>query len=514
VRAFAASSGEDAGSYRTGAVTRASVQQQLTLTGSVQQVSQSSERFSSAGTLTSVDVSVGDQVQMGDELAQIDPTRLEAAVLRAEASLAQAEATLESDQSSSTSNPTASSTATGPAANTSEKPSPALTAAQKAVDAARRDVAAGLAASAAAMRAQQTACSTLSAGTPTATPTATPSPTGSTSAGESTSTGQESASTSQLTDCINALGLAAESQRKTAADQNALDRALTAWADAIAKASDQPSSSGDSGAPRSSGDSAVSSSDSGQAETSSAARIASGEAAVRAAEAALATAEKDLAAATLTAGISGTVASVPFAIGGMASTSDAIVIVGAGAVDVTVAVPLATVKQIKVGGTAQVTADGATTSTEGVVRAISLLPSADNASSTPTYPVTVRVSAPSAALVSGASATVAIELSRVNNAVTVPNSAVTPVGTAGTSGVVLVWENGVATRTPVVLGAVGLTRTQVVSGLTVGQRVVLADLGQDLPTNQTGPTRGDVFEVGPGGKPGAGFRSRVDQAPR
>jgi HlyD family secretion protein len=511
VRAFAASTGTDAGSYRTAAVTRASIEQQLSLKGSVQQVSQSSDSFPTGGTVTSVDVRVGDQVEAGDRLARIDPTALETAVLRAEASLAQAEATLESDESASTSTASAPSSSTGTAtSSTQAKPAPAVGAAQKAVAAATRNVAKDLAQVAAAMRAQQTACSTLTGGTPTPTPT--PTPTGSSTATGAATTSGGTPSASELAACVASLEAAAKSQQKSAADQNTLDRALTALAGALTKSAASSSTSGNSETARSS-DSAGSTSGSGPSGASSAARVANDEAAVRTADAALKAAKDGLAAATLKAGISGTVASVPFATGDTASSSDAIVIVGDGAVDVTVDVPLAMLPSVKVGGAARVTADGATTAADGVVRSISLLPTADNTSSTPTYPVIVRVSAPTAALASGANATVEIELGRVDNVVTVANSAVTPVGTDGTSGVVLVWKNGIATRTPVVLGAVGLTRTQVVSGLTVGQRVVLADLTLDLPTNPNAPTRGGGFGGAPGGTPGAGFTSRFGPAP-
>ena len=44
---------------------------------------------------------------------------------------------------------------------------------------------------------------------------------------------------------------------------------------------------------------------------------------------------------------------------------------------------------------------------------------------------------------------------------------------------------GQSTRTLVRTGAVGSTRTQVLSGLTLGQRVVIADLSEALPTNST-----------------------------
>jgi HlyD family secretion protein len=148
------------------------------------------------------------------------------------------------------------------------------------------------------------------------------------------------------------------------------------------------------------------------------------------------------------------------------------------------------------------------------VRSISLLPAADSttstsstgsASSTPTYPVVVRVAAATKALASGSRATVDIDLGAARNVITVPNSAVTPVGSDGTTGTVLRWKSGTVTRATVQIGTVGPLRTQITSGVTVGQQVVLADLSVDLPTNSSTVNRRGGFGGGFNGPPGGGF---------
>lgn len=85
--------------YRTTVVTNGSVEQRLDLTCSVQRVNQASQSFAVSGTVSSVSVAVGDTVTAGQTVATLDPKPLNTAVTMAKAALAQAKATLESDQS-------------------------------------------------------------------------------------------------------------------------------------------------------------------------------------------------------------------------------------------------------------------------------------------------------------------------------------------------------------------------------------------------------------------------------
>ena len=209
--------------------------------------------------------------------------------------------------------------------------------------------------------------------------------------------------------------------------------------------------------------------------------MASDKVAVQSAQAGLATAQDNLDDATLTAPIDGTVAALSL-VPGTSSGSESITIVGAGAVDVTVDVPLASLPKVKVGQAATVTADGSSTPMAATVRSISLLPASSTTTSV-SYPVVVRVAAPTPSLASGSTATATIVLATVRNVVTVPNSALTTL-VSGT-GFVQTIKDGKVTRTLVRTGAVGVTTTQVLSGLTAGQQVVIADLSEPLPTTTT-----------------------------
>jgi multidrug efflux pump subunit AcrA (membrane-fusion protein) len=122
----------------------------------------------------------------------------------------------------------------------------------------------------------------------------------------------------------------------------------------------------------------------------------------------------------------------------------------------------------------------------GAVHSISLLP-ASSTTTTVSYPVVVRVPQPTASLASGSSATATITLATATNVVTVPNSALTTLA-SGTAFVQIV-KAGKVTRTLVRTGAVGMTRTEVTSGLTVGQQVVIANLAEALPTTTTTTNR-------------------------
>lgn len=192
-------------------------------------------------------------------------------------------------------------------------------------------------------------------------------------------------------------------------------------------------------------------------------------------------AQANLQAATLDAPITGTVASVSFTVGSP-SSRNAIVIVGKGAMEVDVQVPLSSMPQVRVGLPALISSPGATSTVDGTVKSISLLPTSNNTGN-PTYAAVVVVPQPGAGLASGAQADASLILATVHGVLAVPNSAVTNLVPG--SAFVTTLKNGTPTRIAVKVGAVGQLATQVISGLTLGQQVVLADLSQPLPTGST-----------------------------
>ena len=100
--ADAVPSGAATTGLRTATVATGSVTQSIALSGSVERVDQVTAAFRTAGTVTSVKVEVGDEVEAGDVLATIGTADLERAVTVAQADLVAAQAALDADGSSST----------------------------------------------------------------------------------------------------------------------------------------------------------------------------------------------------------------------------------------------------------------------------------------------------------------------------------------------------------------------------------------------------------------------------
>jgi multidrug efflux pump subunit AcrA (membrane-fusion protein) len=190
-------------------------------------------------------------------------------------------------------------------------------------------------------------------------------------------------------------------------------------------------------------------------------------------------AQQDLAAATLRAPVSGTVGAVGISAGQRVGTSQGIVVAGSGAALVTFDVPLAQVGLLRVGQVAQTVPAGTTTSADGVIQSVGVMPSS-TASTSPTYPVTVAVDRAPLALATGSRASVAVTTGTARGVVTVPVSAVS--GVVGGRGRVTILGDGRQTTSTVGIGAVGHGLAEVTSGLSSGAVVVPADPSQPLPT--------------------------------
>ncbi len=206
-------------------------------------------------------------------------------------------------------------------------------------------------------------------------------------------------------------------------------------------------------------------------------------------------AEDSVTGATLKAPIDGVISALPFTKGAVEGTSQSVSILGTGAVQVTVNVPLATAQKLKSGMAATVTPDGSTSSSDGTISSIGILPASGTS-----YPVVITVPDPGSGLIQGATANVTITLASVTGVLTLPNSALIPTGTTGSSYVTLI-QNGVPTRATVQIGAVGSTTTQVLSGVTAGQVVEIADPSQAVPASSL--TANQLSRGGGGG--GGGF---------
>jgi multidrug efflux pump subunit AcrA (membrane-fusion protein) len=495
-----AKSGGSGGSYRTATVGRHSVQQVLTTTGTLSPLHSADVDFQVAGTVRRIVARQGETVRAGQRLATLDRASLTAARAAAKSTLQLAELQLATDSSGESTTTAATTTASAQttafvmvaAAPPSPRPTGSgngptsggsLTATvthdQAAVVTAQHTTDTDLAIATKALQAEKTACTAdLSSGTCAADATALLADQTAVSADQKAVLGAE---TTLDTDVAKLL---ASAQQPTSSP------------------SPRPSSSatphgGTTGSPRSGG-----STGSGGTRTVTAATLAADEASIDTDRAALATARANLAEATLTSPISGRVTAVTLhkgdvVSGSSSSTSPAFQIRAAGHDQVTLSLTAAQVRQVAIGMTATATPDGATTSLRGKVISIGA------AASDSTYPVAIELDGSSSALVSGADAAVSVMVSQARQAITVPTSAV---HRSGSQAYVELLNAGKEERRTVVIGTTGADLTAIVSGLTPGQQVVLADMDAAVPSSSsTLTTRGGRGGFGGAGSSTGGF---------
>jgi len=224
----------------------------------------------------------------------------------------------------------------------------------------------------------------------------------------------------------------------------------------------------------------------------------------------LATAQDQLNQATITSPIAGKVASMPFVVGQQASATASAVIIGSGAIEVTVPVPLAKRTQVSTGQAATVTSTIGGTTLQGTITRISLLPTTTtgfsaaaagtgsaatgsaaggaSSQSTTTYGTVITIPSGGELLPELSRVGATITTKTVNAAVVLPASAVTPIGTG--SGSIQVVTNGVLSTKRVVTGALGESLIEIVSGVTVGESVVIADVDKAIPGASIAASRG------------------------
>lgn len=208
--------------------------------------------------------------------------------------------------------------------------------------------------------------------------------------------------------------------------------------------------------------------------------------------------------ATLTTPISGTVAAVALTAGesvSAGSTTETITVIGSDGWVVDTSVGVTGVGALKVGQQASVTVSGVSAKLSGAVSSIGVLDTATD-SSTPSYDVTVKLDSTDAELLNGASASLVVDVGTASGVLSVPTSAVHV--ESGDRYVVDVVKNGTATPTTVKVGTVGADRTQIVSGLTAGAEVELADLSSTTTSDSTSTTTSGGFGAGAGGTEAVG----------
>jgi multidrug efflux pump subunit AcrA (membrane-fusion protein) len=137
------------------------------------------------------------------------------------------------------------------------------------------------------------------------------------------------------------------------------------------------------------------------------------------------------------------------------------------------------------------------TEVTGVVTAVS--PTSTVVSNVVEYPVTIALNNAPSDVKEGMTAEVAVIVQTASDVLELPSAAIT---TTGNTSTVKVLSDGVQKTTPVTLGLVGTSYTEITSGLTEGQKVVepTASVTASSSSSSSG-----VPSFGGGGLGGGGF---------
>ena len=246
-------------------------------------------------------------------------------------------------------------------------------------------------------------------------------------------------------------------------------------------------------------------------------QIAAAQAQLASAQAALQTAQQNLSYTTLTAPMEGQVNSINGVVGETASpgggvtpqspgaqaplpsgaaTTAFMVIGNTGAMDVVIPFPETDASRIAVSQDATVTFD-AVSSLNISGKVLAVASAATTSNGVVNYYVTVQLTQTNAALKQGMTANATVVVSRATNAIAVPNLAITR--TAGQA-FVNVYVGGQQVPTPIETGVVGDQFTEVTSGLTGTEQIVMPTLKVNSGTgggrNQGGPGGGGAVRIG------------------
>ena len=480
---------------RTATVSRGTVEQTETASGNISPAQDENVGFATSGTVSAVNVTLGEQVVSGQLLATLDPTAAQTALTAAQGQLAVAESTLALAQSGNETPPQIA------------QDNETVAIDQQNVSTAQSNLATAqnqLASDQASCDASATTTTTTTTTVPTSThgaPTqgATGTPTGSSSTGSSPTGSSASNPCAAVTVDTNTVN---QDQTALTNAQNSLTQENLSIA---AKRYVNPAS------------------------------ITQDEAAVATAQQNVSNDQQALSDTKLTAPFSGTVialngtvgetvsgggassaaaggsssgsasASTGSASGGAASGSSStfLTLATLGNLQVVAGFPEADAVKIKVGQPATVTLSAlSNTTVSGTVTETD--PNPTVVSNVVTYDDTISLTNPPATVQDGMSVTVAVVVASVSNALELPSSAVT---TAGRFSTVSLLTNGKQTTKSVTVGLVGDSTTQILSGLSAGDVVVEPTVTATSGGATTATPRAGGFAGG--GFAGAGIAGRL-----
>ena len=503
--AVAAASQDASGHYRTATATIGSVDQVLHSVATIEPVAQATVAFPIAGTVESVDVSAGDQVDVGTVLAGLDTASLERSLREAQAGLDEAELNLERalngeavTGSGSGSAPSGGGVSVPPAYGGSAEGGATVELGRVVTIAARvgpsdADIAA---AQQALVAAQQQADAALAAVQPAID--------NATAVCGAVATADSAGFPAALAACSDAITAVTAAQQAAQSSQAAVSAAAATLDDLLAQraaalgeepttTTTQPAAPSDPSVPSGGATPDVgslpSTGSTGGGSSVSSERLIALQKAVDVAVLEVLVAQQAGAQASIVSPIAGRVVAVNMEVGDevdAASSTANIVIAGQGGYEATVSVGVDDLADLEVGQAATVRPDAGGEELDGEVVAIGV---AANAGS---FPVTIGLRGDTSSLGNGSTASVGITTAAAEDVLAVPTSAITVDGDVATVEV----PDGDSTETVTVeIGAIGTAWTEIVSGLEEGQEVVLADLDEPLPGSAT-DTSGSNSTVG------------------
>lgn len=526
--------------YRTAPAEQAAVVETVNANGTIASATRYDLAFQTDGTVEAVLVSVGDTVSAGEALARLDESELHEAVTEAEQAVTDARQTLaehrETQASGGSSSSAASASAAAGSSSAGSDTSGSAPSAEAAVQKVRHAQAALLAqyeqvqaeiVEANDLIAQSPACNAflqvvLADGSDDgadlggeeggADPDAQDGVAAGMTLGEAKTALQ--ACQSEIAAIQGMQGSIGEQQ------QLVLDRAadLNTAVDELLVAVDTSSSgsggntgggSGSGGSSSPSGSGSASGASSGGASGGSmsgtsivitAEQLLADQAAIDLAEANLRIAQARLAFSAITSPLDGTVAAVSLAAGDSVtagSDSAVITVLGEDGYVAETTISLTDIGKLAVGQTVEATVAASGKVYGGEVSSIGLLDV--SSTSTPAFAVIVALDTGDDELLNGGSVRLSIETASVDDALTVPSSAIHRSGNVTT---VNVLRDGASEPVEVAIGAVGSERTEILSGLEPGEMVILADLTAAIDSGESASGSGGLTALG--GSEGAG----------
>jgi len=450
-------------SYRTAAATLGTVTQTVSLTGNLAPDGETDLDFQGAGKVTAVNVQPGQTVTAGEVLATQDATSLDANLVQAQATLSSAEARLSLDRSGATAS--------------------SISQAQGQVNSAYVQY--------------ENALTSL----------------GDTKAVNAQLVSQAYSAYTQAQATANAAGCTSSSTTPPCPqDEQAFTQDLQVWQAAQVKAAqNDDQAQGQVNADKVQWQNAKAALTALETGSTPSQQIAMDVSQVDIAQVGVTTAQGAVNAATLKATTGGLVEAVNITNGEVISSggtggassaasgtvTHAVVIITPGVFEVTGSVSDALVNEIAVGQSAEVVAAGSSSAVAGKVTDVA--EQATVSSGVASFPVTVVLSGASPSLRPGMSASVSVVINRVVQVTTVPTSAV---HTTGAGSTVTLFVNGKPVPVAVTVGAADASRTQILSGVKVGDQVVIATISSTIPSSTSGTGRS---LTGGGGFGGGGF---------